>query len=452
MPKVIDRIKHGSFRNVTVSFDGVRKETYEFIRRGAVFERTLENILNFKEAVLAVNPRVYFQVNYTVMGRNIDEIVDAVEFWEKHGFGHIGFISMVLPDGAPAELHADSPQHFQEKFAAAMQMAARRIIDEKYRITLSSPWVSDVPGNHDSIPAGVGIIRSGNPKSLLPRSVITHYQNGEFPGVPVNCRSPFKFLRINFDGSVLLCQKYKIGSIYDAPLLETWEGARAEVLRGKVRESTKICEVCDYYKFCIRANQIDYTNQENFISSDVLKIVEEKNDTNVLSYDGRYFVVPQGIAIEKSDLLDDEFVEKNSIFAVSDLDDAQEILAKNLFVLKIIEETHGTKVLSYYGRYFVVPHELRLEKGDLLDEEFLEEHGILAVSDLAEAQRYLAKSPFEITVVVSGSGLNVLEFRQTYYVVPQGREYRWEELANPEFIATNSILATTDKDEAVRRL
>jgi radical SAM protein with 4Fe4S-binding SPASM domain len=188
--------------------------------------------------------------------------------WEAYGFDHIGFISMTIPGGAEAALAAESPGRDLAGTRDAMLGVARRIVEGDYRITASSPWFSDpaivaaFPGNARVL--GAGLVGSDNPLRRWPYNPLTHYQNGHFPGVPVPCRSPYKLARIEYDGRVLLCQKHAIGSIYDADLLALWDGAKARTLRRSISRDSRICHTCDYFRFCINANTVDYGDSAVF--------------------------------------------------------------------------------------------------------------------------------------------------------------------------------------------
>jgi len=55
---LVERIAKCNFEKVNISFDGIRKNTYESIRRNANYERAIESILNFKNSV--INQDAYF--------------------------------------------------------------------------------------------------------------------------------------------------------------------------------------------------------------------------------------------------------------------------------------------------------------------------------------------------------------------------------------------------------
>lgn len=296
-PRLIEAVKDCNFRIVTLSFDGARKETYERIRRGGDFDQALERIAAFKRAVQARIPDAYFAVNYTILRSNIPEIVDAVKLFEAMGFDHIGFIGMVMRSDAPI-LVPEAIEPVKEEMAAALDAAAELVVAEGYRITLSSPhYRSSSLRQRD--PEGFsrddGLVVSAHPGARTPFTPSTHFQNGPYPGMHVDCRSPFKFVRINYDGQVLLCQGVRIGNIYRQSLLDTWNGALAERMRGMVRESAEVCHDCEYFRFCIRANQVDYAAEESFRSSNRARVVRTRGPFSIVHWRDKHLAIPHWI-------------------------------------------------------------------------------------------------------------------------------------------------------------
>jgi radical SAM protein with 4Fe4S-binding SPASM domain len=327
-PKLISKIKDCNFRVVTISFDGARRETYEKIRRGADYDQAIERILAFKKAVQEVNPIAFFQINYTVLQSNINEIVEAIDMWESHGFDHIGFISMVLPVST-GEIVNESPEPVLAKLQKQMLAAAMRVVERKFRITLSSPWFLD-----DEIRAaypmniglqGAGLVVSDHPGMRLPTSPSTHFQNGSFPGMHVDCRSPFKFVRINYDGAVRLCQKFTVGSIYENDLLAIWDSPGVEAHRAAVQKDVEICDSCEYFKFCIRAGHVNYGDATVFSSNDRIEIIEESEISrySILRYGSKFYICPPSIKVSPEDLLNKERRDKLGIEVASSVEEAR---------------------------------------------------------------------------------------------------------------------------------
>lgn len=294
--KLIDRIAGANLKRVTFSFDGMRKETFERIRRGANYERTLERILNFKRAIRERgNAGCRFTINFTVLNSNIDEIPEAVDFWEEHGFDNITFIYMVIRSDV-VELVQESPRSSLDRLQQCLEQAARRVIENNYRISIRSPAFLNTPLRDeypDCLPKDTGLAISRRPDAYWPVAIMGHHQLGEYPGMPVPCRSPFKYANLWYDGRVRLCKKFFVGSIYEKRLLEIWNDAHSELVRARVRRSPKICHHCDLYRLCIRSNRIDYAQVESDrpdLGAPIL--IGERHGHNLVQWADEYYAVP----------------------------------------------------------------------------------------------------------------------------------------------------------------
>ena len=303
-PKVIDRIGECNFKLVNISFDGIRKETYESIRHNAVFERTIERIAAFRETF--DRSKTYISCNNVIMRRNVDELPEALEFWEHADFDHMGVILMTIRDLNPV-LNAERLEDAMDHVRDVIDETVLKMIENEYRITMSCPLIgqsrlkADYPDNFRG-----GMAISANPDAQLPTNPRIYFQSGPFPGMHVNCRSPFKMVRVAFNGNVYLCNNFKIGNIHEMDLLDIWYGDLATRHRRSVMASTKICETCDYYRFCIKAQEIDFTKKDNHYSGRFLNkepvFVGMHNDFMILKWDGKYFGVPENDDVP--DLLD----------------------------------------------------------------------------------------------------------------------------------------------------
>jgi len=285
--------------NITISFDGIRKKTYESIRRKANYERTIERILYFKNRV--TNEKTYFAVNNTLMRRNIDEVVESVDFWEKQGFDHIGFIIMALRDLNEA-IKQESLENMMDYIYERLEEAAKRVIENNYRITLSGAGLKDLSELKAIYPANFvgGCVKSNNPQARTPFNPGEFVQNGYYPGMPVQCRSPFKSARILYNGNVELCYQFPIGNIYDNDLLDIWYGEKAQRVREYLMRNSKVCHACEYYNLCIKAGELDYSNVGSFYSELADKkyrypeVVEELKSYNykIVNWIGDYYAIP----------------------------------------------------------------------------------------------------------------------------------------------------------------
>jgi radical SAM protein with 4Fe4S-binding SPASM domain len=248
--KLIRAIAGIPFEQVTISFDGARAHSYERIRRRARYARTLERVGDFKRAAAATK---CFAVNQTVLRANVGELTDSVDLWESLDFDHMGLIPMVQrsrdPHVAEQRLDEVEPLLLRE-----LENAARRVIEQRYRISLSSALFARPFALKDEHPeAFVGnMVRSTHPRAGSPHLPFNDIQVGHFPGMQVNCRSPFTAVRIDYDGNVNLCHSlFRIGNLRDASLIDLWHGSAATRVRRGLLRDTSVCHTCDYYRFCV---------------------------------------------------------------------------------------------------------------------------------------------------------------------------------------------------------
>ena len=68
------------------SIDSPIKETYEFIRRGAKFEKLISNILMLNKIKKEIKSNAKFNINMVVMRKNYKEIIDMIKFAKKYDF------------------------------------------------------------------------------------------------------------------------------------------------------------------------------------------------------------------------------------------------------------------------------------------------------------------------------------------------------------------------------
>jgi radical SAM protein with 4Fe4S-binding SPASM domain len=297
-----------NFKNVTVSFDGARPETYEYIREGGDYGRALDRIDGYLSQLPSGERRPFLAINNTLMRRNMAEVPEAVDLWDGRGFDHMGCIIMVLRDGNE-KLRAESPEPILAEVNEHMLRAARRVIEGGLRITLSSS--SDVFTRPSSLmrdhPNCVvdGIVRSSHPGARHPWNPRTVFQRGKWPGMHVDCRSPFTFARINYNGDVILCYMFKVGNIYKQPFLDIWYGKEAQKIREGVLASPNICYGCDYYRFCIKAGDINYDDQVNFQNDIMLRkdessrrspvLLKSIGNYNLVGWFNTYYALPQAL-------------------------------------------------------------------------------------------------------------------------------------------------------------
>lgn len=76
------RLLDSPLEHVTLSFDGATKETFEYYRKGAKFERVRDNFLRLCRLKAERNSRLQIVVQLVRMDGNAHEVEDFVRFWQ----------------------------------------------------------------------------------------------------------------------------------------------------------------------------------------------------------------------------------------------------------------------------------------------------------------------------------------------------------------------------------
>jgi MoaA/NifB/PqqE/SkfB family radical SAM enzyme len=79
--KLAARILDSSLEQITLSFDGATKETFEFYRKGAKFEKVRDNFVNFARMKDARRSRLQVVVQMVQMEGNAAEVGEFLRFW-----------------------------------------------------------------------------------------------------------------------------------------------------------------------------------------------------------------------------------------------------------------------------------------------------------------------------------------------------------------------------------
>ena len=262
--KLISQIKHGNFASITVSFDGARKETYERIRHLANYQRTLDRVMTFKNAI--GNEKTRWTSNYTVLKSNIEEIHEAVQLWDHNNFDLITFISMVVRNKDESLLR-EALDESTDDLRCTVLKAARDVIASRRRISLASPCIlgSGLEAEYPNNVRG-NFVFSNHSGVIRMDNVRPHFMLGQFPGVPIPCRAPYKHVRITYHGDIQLCYKFPIGNINQTSLIDAWNGEEANRVRKMINDDVDICNSCEFYRFCIRADSVDPSDDSNWRS------------------------------------------------------------------------------------------------------------------------------------------------------------------------------------------
>ncbi len=77
------RLLQTPIEHITLSFDGASKESFEYYRKGAKFEKVRDNFVRFAKLKEAMKSRVQVVVQMVRMEKNWDEVADFERFWKS---------------------------------------------------------------------------------------------------------------------------------------------------------------------------------------------------------------------------------------------------------------------------------------------------------------------------------------------------------------------------------
>lgn len=255
-----------------LSFDGIRKETFENIRRRANYQEIIDNILITKSEL--DNKDTYFAINSTMMRSNMYEIPEIIQFWDQNGFDEIRFITMVIRDES-SELLGESLYPIRNEYFSLLDTAAEELIRTRRKIAIRSPYYKKSP-LHELYPDRFieDTVVSENKLSRFVPLPHQKYQLGEFPGMPLPCRSPFTSARILANGDVQLCYKFTIGNLHESSFEDIWFGKNAEKIRKELMKDAYHCNNCDHYRFCLHSRDIDIEDKSNYFQGNLMQYAE----------------------------------------------------------------------------------------------------------------------------------------------------------------------------------
>lgn len=259
--KGIPALFDSNLEMVTFSFDGISKETYELVRVGGNYERTLDNIENFRNAFKTSN--TLFAVNFTVLKCNMNEVSGAPEFWEQRNMDVLRFISMMIREDDDF-LQKNSLWNVRHEYFKRLDEAALHARKDESKICIASPYFQSAWGIEN------GFVHSRNTGVKLPMLYPREYQYGADFGMTFNCKSPFVAARILWDGTVMLCHNQAVGNLYKKKFEDIWNDDKATNLRKQVLNSNTLCSQCDYFRLCLNSHFIDLEKPENYFSQSML--------------------------------------------------------------------------------------------------------------------------------------------------------------------------------------
>ena len=115
--KLAGRVLDSPLEQLTLSFDGARKETFEFYRKGAKFEKVRDNFVRFARLKHERRSKLQVVVQMVKMDGNASEVDDFITFWSAvPGIDQIRIkadeTNLMRPDAGHAAADWKHPCHY----------------------------------------------------------------------------------------------------------------------------------------------------------------------------------------------------------------------------------------------------------------------------------------------------------------------------------------------------
>ncbi len=210
---VIDKICDVEIGEIGISIDSTNKEKYEKIRKGAKFEKVLENIKNLALELKKRNRKTIVSIASIILKDNIEELSEFVILAKKLGVKKIGFQTM------------QEKSDYIEKYDSKIKLQAVSSLNERLKENINQA------------------------KKIAKKEGITLiFDEEKSPG----CIWPWRSIYITWNGYVTPCCKildYRepyFGNILKDDFCKIWNGKKYQTYRKLLRErkAPVLCEGC----------------------------------------------------------------------------------------------------------------------------------------------------------------------------------------------------------------
>lgn len=220
---------------LTISVDGVTKDVYEYIRRGAKFDKLIKNLEIINSMRKHHNSGMRLHLNVTIMKSNYHQLLGFIDFAKEYGFGQILF--------RPVQGNFNNEENiFYHRDKVALNLINKMMGEiymkaQKYQITLDNR-IPALEMSHSNTPYTHKDGRQTNNSGLL-------------------CYAPWQRLYISWGGNVYpdcMCfwpQDAGIGNVMRESIREIWNNAGMQLYRKKIIENNYM-DLCS--KDCISGN------------------------------------------------------------------------------------------------------------------------------------------------------------------------------------------------------
>jgi MoaA/NifB/PqqE/SkfB family radical SAM enzyme len=161
---------------LTVSVDGVSKEVYEHIRRGANFETLIRNLKSISDLKKKHKSNIVLNLNVAIMKSNYHQLEGFIDFAKEYGFE---FICLM-----PIHIHLKTPE----------DIFTNQDIEALTYITEVSPEIEEKVKKYG--------IRLENRLPRLDEGAADKFTDEPKDNTKLLCHIPWQQLLIDYDGSV----------------------------------------------------------------------------------------------------------------------------------------------------------------------------------------------------------------------------------------------------------
>jgi MoaA/NifB/PqqE/SkfB family radical SAM enzyme len=207
--------------DLTISIDGVTKDTYEYVRQGANFEKLIRNLKLINQARKRCGSKMITTLRATIMKLNYRHLERFVEFAKEYSFD----VLLLAPLSTDCNTENFDPQDIfyrkdeeANKFIYEIKPRIRQMARE-YKIKLLDMLPVSVPSHQSA--------RVETKTDALSETVKIPF-----------CFRPWKQLAMNVRGDIFpecLC-RYPVGNIFQNTLEEVWNNEKMQMHRKKLAE------------------------------------------------------------------------------------------------------------------------------------------------------------------------------------------------------------------------
>lgn len=205
---------------VTVSFDGADKSTFEYIRRGANFERICTNLKRLADKYEGVQIQNAPGIYTSIQKDNSNQLTAIAQLAYSLGIRRMGYGVVVSPMEYAPNINSNLINEIEQ---TSMFINSNDMLNDLYPTRL---------GNY---------LWSGK-----------HYVSKDEFILNCTCNAPLISASIGYNGDIFLCCNVGayVDNISDKSFLEVWQGKRYEYLRTSVNSEEEMpgpCRNCAWF-------------------------------------------------------------------------------------------------------------------------------------------------------------------------------------------------------------